>query len=208
MTKYISALRRSRGVLLLVITTGIGTLSNVVAQRLGTKAVLVLFALTPIAVTKYLFIWQPVTYMFLHNGLLGFSYSAIVVLIFGPRLELYWGTSRFIRFYVLCGIVAGITLIIADSALKSAPRPVLGAGGPVFGIIVAYAVTFPKELWWRIPIRYLAILYVAIETIGAYSQTDTSDISHITNLAGGLFGLFYLRSAQANKDTLASSGHN
>src|SRR5262249_28624886 len=72
------------------------------------------FALYPEAVVKLLFVWQLVTYMFLHGGIGHILFNMLALWMFGGELEQAWGTRRFLRFYFFCGIGAGICVVIAN----------------------------------------------------------------------------------------------
>src|SRR5277367_3220637 len=66
------------------------------------------FALIPAAVVKLFFVWQLVTYMFLHGGIGHILFNMLALWMFGTELERTWGTRRFLRFYFFCGVGAGL----------------------------------------------------------------------------------------------------
>lgn len=103
------------------------------------------FALVPAQVVQTFAVWQLVTYMFLHAGIGHVLWNMLALWLFGIELERTWGTARFLRFYFLCGIFAGITVILAAYIFGGIDVPTVGSSGAVYGILVAYALVFPDQ---------------------------------------------------------------
>jgi len=74
-------------------------------------AVLEPLVLVPVEVVRELHVWQLFTYMFLHSGIGQVLWNMLALWLFGIELERLWGTPRFLRFYFLCGILAGLTVV-------------------------------------------------------------------------------------------------
>src|SRR4249919_1287603 len=72
------------------------------------------FALVPADVVTRFFVWQPVTYLFLHGGFLHLLFNMLYLWFFGKDLEDIWGTRRFLQFYFFCGIAAGLVVVLAN----------------------------------------------------------------------------------------------
>jgi len=70
------------------------------------------FALVPADVVTRFFVWQPVTYLFLHEGFLHILFNMLGLWFFGKDLEEIWGTRRFLQFYFFCGVCAGLVVIL------------------------------------------------------------------------------------------------
>ena len=103
------------------------------------------FALVPAQVVQSFAIWQLVTYMFLHAGIGHVLWNMLALWLFGIELERTWGTPRFLRFYFLCGICAGLTVIVAAYLFGSIDVPAVGSSGAIYGVLVAYALVFPDQ---------------------------------------------------------------
>src|SRR5579863_9211583 len=72
------------------------------------------FALAPDAVIHYFAVWQLVTYLFLHGGPWHLIINMLVLWMFGVQLERDWGTRRFLKYYFVCGIGAGICDVVLN----------------------------------------------------------------------------------------------
>src|SRR6267143_6250 len=75
-----------------------------------------------------------ITSMFLHGGLLHIASNMLYLFIFGDNVEDRLGHIRFLVFYLLCGIVAGITHIVVNAG---SPVPSIGASGAIAGVLAA-----------------------------------------------------------------------
>ena len=164
------------------------------------------FGLIPARVVFHGYLWQPVTYLFLHGGILHIFFNLLYLAMFGADLEHMWGTRKFYTYFFLCGAGAGLIdmgvrlslvgLHFAAPGLLSVST--IGASGAIYGILLACAVVMPHRQVWFFPfpvslsMRLFVILSGAIEfflTIGA-----TGDgVSHICHLGGMLVGYLYLR---------------
>ena len=84
--------------------------------------------------------WQLLTYMFMHGGLDHLLFNMFALWMFGSVLENYWGWKRFLFYYMVCGIGAGlINLLVPGWALT------VGASGAIYGLLLAFGMTFPNE---------------------------------------------------------------
>ena len=140
-------------------------------------------------------LWQPLTYQFLHGGLFHLLFNMFSLFMFGGEIENRWGTPAFLRYFLVCGIGAGMThwLVGMDSTI-----PVIGASGAIFGVLLAFGMMFPDRqilLWFVIPIpaRYLVVLFGFIELIGA-SSGPGDGVARFAHLGGLLTGFLYLKS--------------
>ncbi len=139
--------------------------------------------------------WQIVTYMFLHGGFFHLLLNMFALWMFGAELENIWGQNRFLAYYMLCGIGAGIcNLLIAP--LFTTVGPTVGASGAIYGILVAFGYLFPDRniyIYGILPVKakYLVIFYMLLEVFSVAGGTD-SGIAHFAHLGGGVIGLIYL----------------
>jgi membrane associated rhomboid family serine protease len=151
-----------------------------------------LFHLMPRAVVENFYVWQIVTYMFLHDGLWHLLFNMIVLFFFGSGLEMTWGGKQFLRYYVVCGVGAGLLHMVA-----SFNNPVVGASGAVYAVLLAYALLYPNQqvlLWFVFPVK-VKYLVAGIAVIELYMGLRVqSGIAHFAHLGGALTGLFFFRS--------------
>jgi len=150
-----------------------------------------LFQMTPRAVVENFYVWQLVSYMFLHGGLWHLLFNMIVLYFFGNTLEMAWGPRHFLKYYVVCGVGAGL-LHMAVSYNTS----VIGASGAVYALLLAYALMYPNQivlLWFAFPIKvkYLVGGIAAIDLFMGLRGHD--GIAHFAHLGGAITGLFFFR---------------
>ena len=162
------------------------------------------FGLVPSGVIPGLRIWQPVTYLFLHDGIWHILLNMLFLWMFGVDLERAWGTHRFYAYFFTTGIGAGLTTVLVKIALNAfgvglnLDIPTIGASGAIYGVLLAAAIVFPDRQIWlipfpvQIPMRIYVAGAIAIEfflTLGAGGD----NVSHVTHLGGALVGYLYLR---------------
>jgi membrane associated rhomboid family serine protease len=151
------------------------------------------FALWPLG-TSFL-PWQPLTYMFMHGGFAHLFFNMLALWMFGMELENTWGSKKFLTYYLLCGLGAGIANMLV-APLIGQLAPTVGASGAVFGILVAFGILFPDRpiyVYFLLPVRakYFVAVYMAIELF--YGVTGTSDgVAHFAHLGGAVVGLIYV----------------
>ena len=140
--------------------------------------------------TGMLRIWQPFTYMFMHADLSHLFFNMFALWMFGTTMENFWGTKRFVIYYLLCGLGAGlITMFLPMSHT-------VGASAAVYGLLLAFGMTFPNEyiyLYFLMPIKakWFVIGYAVIELFeGVFVSYD--GIAHFAHLGGMLVGLLLI----------------
>lgn len=137
--------------------------------------------------------WQLFTYMFMHGNFLHLFFNMFALWMFGMELENLWGSKKFLGYYILCGVCAGIAHLFI-TPLISVPGPTIGASGAVYGILVAFGLIFPDRpiyLYFLFPIKakYFVIMFMAIELI---SIGNADGIAHLAHLGGAVAGFFFL----------------
>jgi len=152
-----------------------------------------LFGLVPKLVWSELMIWQPLTYMFLHGGVWHVLINMFVLWMFGSELEKFWGKTRFLNYYFITGIGSGIiTMFFGLNSMT----PIVGASGAVYGVLLAYGLTYPNRtvyLYGLIPIKSLWFV-MGIGIIAFFSSFNNgSQISHLTHISGMVIGYFLLK---------------
>jgi membrane associated rhomboid family serine protease len=165
--------------------------------------------------SDYYHAWQFITYMFLHSSESFFHilFNMFALWMFGSILENLWGPSRFLAFYLVCGLGAGITQalalsydisqynmmyelgqISAEELYLLSNVPTLGASGAVMGIFAAFAYTFPNSQMIILPIpfpikaKWALLGLAALDLIGGVSSAS-SGIAHFAHLGGAAVGI-------------------
>ena len=166
-------------------------------------------------------IWQLVTYMFLHDGFQHIFFNMFAVWMFGRIMEVQWGSKRFLLFYMLCGIGAGLTQelcqyihyllvysqyeVVALSSGLTIPMKTyldgiltVGASGAVYGILLGYGMTFPNNQLFIIPIpfpikaKWLVTAYVVLELVLGLRNSAADNVAHFAHLGGMLAGFLIM----------------
>jgi membrane associated rhomboid family serine protease len=151
------------------------------------------FALIPREFMKG-YIWQGITYMFLHGGFFHLLINMYILWMFGRELEYLWGTKEFYKYYFICGIGAAViySLFNMDSTI-----PVVGASGAVFGILLAFGLTFPRTKLIIFPLlipidaKYAVWIFGVLEVL--YLFEGGGNVAHLAHLGGLAVGYIYLR---------------
>ena len=165
--------------------------------------------------------YQLVTYLFMHGSFMHLFFNMFAVWMFGTVMERVWGPKRFLIYYLVCGIGAGIiqegvqyinyaneNLAAYDFVMTSSGRitteaylnlwTTVGASGAVYAILLAFGMTFPNERMFIIPFPFpikakrLIGGYIVIEVWSALN-TPGDGIAHMAHLGGMLFGFLLIR---------------
>ena len=180
-------------------------------------------------------VYQFLTYMFLHGGFTHILFNMFALWMFGSVIERVWGPKKFIFYYIVCGVGAGIMqeivqyvnfsvqgLAAYDYVSISGQRiamdmflnqwMTIGASGAVYGILLAFGMIFPNERLFIIPIpfpikaKWLIIGYIFIELFSAMGQSD--GVAHMAHLGGMLFGFLLIRYWQKHPDSSQRFGRS
>jgi membrane associated rhomboid family serine protease len=139
-------------------------------------------------------VYQIISSMFLHGGLLHVGLNMFVLWMFGRDLRGQWGDVRFLKYYAICGIGSGI---IATLVQPNSTIPIIGASGAIFGILLAFGITYPNRivfLYFLFPIRaiYLVAMFAVFELLMSISG-PSGGISNISHIGGMAIGFVYLK---------------
>jgi membrane associated rhomboid family serine protease len=150
------------------------------------------FALVPELVVGSGRVWQLITYQFLHGGLFHILINMFMLWMFGVELERVWNGKAFLRFYLTCGVFAGLSVLVFNYGIT----PTVGASGAVFGILGAFALYWPNRplyIWGIVPIKtkYAVMLAGGLELLLGVSRLNTG-IGHMAHLGGLFMGLSYV----------------
>lgn len=141
--------------------------------------------------------FQLITYMFMHGGFSHIFFNMFALWMFGRIMEQAWGGRRFLVYYLVCGIGAGLVQEFGQMAGIIAPNAMtIGASGAVYGILLAFGMTFPNERLFIIPIpipikaKWFVCLYAVVEILEGLSGAD--GVAHFAHLGGMFFGLLLI----------------
>jgi membrane associated rhomboid family serine protease len=152
------------------------------------------FALNPIVDGYNFQLWQLITYQFMHADFTHIFFNMFMLWMFGMEIENILGSKKFLYFYMICGVAAGLAqLFIAP--LFSSPAITIGASGAIFGVMIAFAMLFPDRyifLWFLIPIKakYLIGFLFVLELF--WVGDAGSNIAHLAHLGGALAGFLFI----------------
>jgi Uncharacterized membrane protein (homolog of Drosophila rhomboid) len=162
--------------------------------------------------------YQLVTYMFMHGNFVHIFFNMFALWMFGNTLENIWGPKRFLIFYFICGIGAGLTQELVQyiqyaSTLAQYDNvntgeaiipmaeylnmmTTVGASGAIYGILLAFGMMFPDSLiyiYFAIPIKakWFVLIYGAIELFSGLTGAG-GNVAHFAHLGGMVFGYFLI----------------
>jgi len=141
--------------------------------------------------------WQLLTYGFLHGDIIHLVFNMFMLWMFGRELEVLMGPRRFLTYYLACIVGAGVIQLIVAS-LQGGAYATVGASGGVFGLLLAFGMTFPNRmvmlLFPPIPMKakYMVLLFGLLELYFGFSGA-TPGIANFAHLGGMFFGYLLLR---------------
>ncbi len=169
---------------LLIINIGIFILQSIM------PAVTEWFALYNVT-TPYFKPYQLFTYMFTHGGFMHLFFNMLMFVFAGPIIEDFWGSKRFIMFYTLCGVGAGIFNILINVFFGVGDFSVMiGASGAVYGVVTAFGILFPdtRLSLLFLPIsfkaKYLVMVLGAIAIFSGLRPSAGDTTAHMAHLGG------------------------
>jgi len=162
--------------------------------------------------------YQLITYMFMHGGIEHILFNMIALWMFGSILENHWGAKRFLQFYMICGLAAGLLHLgvlyfemkpIMEQfhslptqmqlELIRAPEfkvnvATLGASGAIFGCLAAFGYLFPNTMisvYFMIPIKakWFVLIYAGLELWLGFRNSAGDSVAHFAHLGGALAGI-------------------
>ena len=166
-------------------------------------------------------VYQLITYMFMHGGWMHIIMNMFMLWMFGMVIENVWGPRKFLFYYIVCGIGAGLcqelaqygsyviqgldayqyvsmegTSVSMDSYLNM--MTTVGASGAIYAVLLAFGMLFPEERMFIIPIpipikaKWLVLGSVALELFYALGQPGDG-VAHVAHLGGMLFGFVLIK---------------
>jgi membrane associated rhomboid family serine protease len=162
-------------------------------------AVYQLLGLTPRLVFTKLFVWQPLTHMFLHADFTHIFFNMLMTWFLGNAIETVWGPKRFLKYYIACGLGGAVFSTIFTF---NGP-PIIGASGAVFGLYIAYAMIFPDSyvfVYFIAPVKakYLVAFLAGLQLVlGIAGSAGIAYFAHLGGMAAGL--LFFREEVKASR---------
>jgi membrane associated rhomboid family serine protease len=158
--------------------------------------------------------YQLVTHMFMHGSFFHLLFNMFGLWMFGALMEKLWGHKRFLIFYLICGLVAGIAQMASyaysnwdfDHNLMSpenvelyqnmlSMNATVGASGAIMGVLAAYAFTFPNTQLYIFPIpfpiktKWALTALIAFDIFGGVTNSPSDNVAHFAHVGGALAGL-------------------
>ena len=171
----------------------------IMVTRGAEGALLRILGLSQAGVFERFMIWQPLTYLFVHGGLLHLAWNMLALWVFGCDVERTWGTRRFLFYYFFTGVGAALVILL----LPGDPNTVtIGASGAVLGVLVAFAMFFPNRLitlllFFFFPLtvkaKHLAMGYAILTFVFLIRDPSAGGVSHLGHFGGMALGYLYVR---------------
>ncbi|NDV57585.1 rhomboid family intramembrane serine protease [Bacteroides sp. 519] len=165
-------------------------------------------------------VYQLFTYMFMHADITHIFFNMFAVWMFGRILEQYWGPRKFLFYYIICGMGAGIvqeivqyihfeTVLSAYTSVNTGSGIIpmqeylnlmvtVGASGAVYAILLGFGMLFPNQHLFIIPIpfpikaKYFVVGYALLELISGLSNRPGDNVAHFAHLGGMIFGFILI----------------
>ncbi len=144
--------------------------------------------------------WVLITAAFSHNMLFHLLINMFVLWSFGLAMEQLMGTRQFLQFYLIAAVVSSLAHVVTSTVLLNLPpdQAALGASGAVAGLLLLFAMIFPRHkilLFGVIPVPALvaALAFIAIDLWGLFAQYEGGGlpIGHGAHLGGAATGIVY-----------------
>jgi len=167
-----------------------------------------IFGLAPGNFIESFQVWQPLTYMFLHSSSVWhLLFNGLIIWFIGAELEKIWGPREFLKYYLTCGVGAGLLFVAviysAVALFGLSPQflyvPTIGASGAVFGLLVAYGVLFAeREIYFMMlfpmKAKHFILILAGVEFFTLLTAGFGGAVNNTAHLGGFIIGLFYLLS--------------
>jgi membrane associated rhomboid family serine protease len=140
--------------------------------------------------SPYFRVWQLVTHMFMHASFFHILFNMFGLWMFGKELENRWGSKRFLQFYIICGLAAGLAQLLLQTNFVA-----VGASGAIMGVFAAFAYLFPNTPLVIFPIfipikaKWAIPGLMAIDLFGGIARMPGDNVAHWAHLGGAITGL-------------------
>lgn len=215
-----------RALIIINVAIWVGLILILQGMVLQSSAITDFLALTPYRVISDFWIWQPVTYMFLHaSGVFHVLFNMLTLWWFGSELESRWGAKFFLSYYLTCGVGAGIIYLIgafiyafATGQVLTVLSPLVGASGATYGLLLAYGILFgEREIYFMMlfpmKAKYFVMIIGLVELVTMMDSgmgSQTANLAHLGGIAVGFVTLAVVARwrARASSAGTRSRGRN
>ncbi|MCL2069801.1 MAG: rhomboid family intramembrane serine protease [Treponema sp.] len=181
------------------ILIGINILSYMIQRLLVEIPMIPLFSMNPVRVLGLGWVWQFVTYMFIHDprSITHLLFNMFALFIFGRQVEWQMGSREFLLYFLTTGMLAGVFSFFVYIFTGNYMIHLMGASGAVFAVQLAFASFFPRSviyIWGIIPLRapVMVLGFTALEVFFLLTGSR-GNVAHTTHLAGFAFGWLYFQ---------------
>jgi len=193
------AIRFTKSVKWIMIICGAVFLIQQTSDKFMGGDILSWFALTPAQFVNNFYFWQIFTYMFLHGGVMHLFLNLLMLLFIGGDLEATWGTRKFLLFYMFCGVMAGVFYLMLQGLVSGGDglfRPMVGASGAIYGLLIAYGLIFSDRtllflMLFPMKAKYFVWVLIGVEFFTTV-YSDSGALSSLAHLGGMFAGIIYL----------------
>jgi membrane associated rhomboid family serine protease len=167
-------------------------------QQVNAEFMFINFALWPATDPRSPFMpWQLLTYGFLHGSTTHIFFNMFGLWMFGRDIEQFMGSQRFLIYFLVCVVGAGIVQLIV-AGMQGGLYPTVGASGGVFGILLAYGLTFPNRivipLFPPIPMRAITFVFIyGLLELYLGVSGGAPGVANFAHLGGMLFGFLLIQ---------------
>ena len=161
------------------------------------------FALVPSGFMIGHRVWQIITYSFLHADVMHLFLNMLMLAFFAPELEARWGTPRFLRYYFVCAMGAGIVYLmmqvffLSGGGGQALQTPMVGASGAIYGVLLAYGIIFSERtlafmMLFPMKAKHFIWLMALVELMATVysSRSPLSGLAHLGGMATGFVFLW------------------
>ena len=159
------------------------------------------FGLVPALVMTRGFVWQLITYAFLHASPGHIFFNMLTLWFIGARLEQDWGPRRFIECYIFCVVGAALVMIaIAYTGFLGARPgvPTVGASGGIYGLLMAFGILYADQELFMFPLpfmikaKYLVGIWIFVAIVATFDPSQ-GGVASFAHLGGLLFGFLFVK---------------
>ncbi len=144
--------------------------------------------------------WQFLTHMFMHGSFSHLLFNMLALWMFGNTIENYFGSKRFLIFYLICGLgAAGLYMLTQTFMGPINPFvPMVGASGAIFGLLFAFGYLFPNmvvyvQFFIPMKAKYFVAIYAALELYLGIGNSPGDNVAHFAHLGGMLIAFILMK---------------
>ena len=159
-----------------------------------------ILGLVPAFVKNQYWLWQFVTYIFMHGHPLHLLLNMLILWYFGAEIEMRLGKYAFLKYFLICGVGAGLFNFAVNIAFTDPSRwgqPIIGASGAIFGLLAAYGIFFGNRyflVFFLFPMKakYFVLIMAGIELVMGVEANAQDNVAHFAHIGGMFVGAIYI----------------